>query len=175
MKIISKKIFYAHQVLLSMNILWNMGSQAILLIVFSSDYCTAGATNTYVEHWACHLWSGGVNKKASFEPFGLEKDVLSPSSNHDSLFEAETLHGEMMTNSKELLAKYILRHILQASFLTNLSLFFYPDEIWFLPRPPPTFLINVIKYPSFFWDGLKISKCQKHDYDLLFFHSESCL
>ena len=34
------------------------------------------------------------------------------------------------------------------SSLSNLSLFHCPDEIWFLLRPPPTFLIDVIK---FFW------------------------
>ena len=37
--------------------------------------------------------------------------------------------------------------------LTNLSLFLYLHKIWFLLRPPPTYLINVIKYPVFSCEG----------------------
>ena len=72
----SKKRFYVHQVLLSMNIFRNMCSQVILCIIFSSDWCTAEATNTKVEQWACRLLSGpepGCEQKTSFRPFGLEK------------------------------------------------------------------------------------------------------
>ena len=59
----SKKRFYVHQVLLSMDIFKNMGSDALLFIVFSSGCCTAGATNTNVEHWACRLWVWVWTKK----------------------------------------------------------------------------------------------------------------
>ena len=33
---------------------------------------------------------------------------------------------------------------------TNLSQFLYLYEIWFSFRPPPTYMIDVIKYPVFF-------------------------
>ena len=52
---------------------------------------------------------------------------------------------------------YIMTYPPYPSFLTHLSLFLYPDKIWFLLRPPPTFLINVIKYPGFFYGRLPLA------------------
>ena len=40
---------------------------------------------------------------------------------------------------------------LDPPYLSNLSLFLCLYEIWFFFGPPPTYMIDVIKYPHFFF------------------------